>query len=292
VIRDGSDCTGTRDSLYKLRDEFEQRVVDRTSAQSAAVRKQATRTQDNETFVYSVSHDLRAPLINLQGFSEELGAAVIEAQSILSNSQQAVPPRLQQLLDEDMPESIHFLRTAATRLGIIIDALLRVSRSGCVEYQRVAVDLGAVVARVTDSLSSTARDLGASVITRELPSVIGDPTAIDLIFANLLSNALNYLDPEREGLIEIGTQNELASEPTGDTPATWTLYVKDNGRGIPADSVEKVFQIFQRLHPDSSVGEGIGLTIVRRIIERHGGRIWFESVEGQGTTFFVTLPAA
>jgi signal transduction histidine kinase len=107
------------------------------------------------------------------------------------------------------------------------------------------------------------------------------------VFANLIGNAVLYLDPARPGLVEVGCEED------GDkaAPASRTYYVRDNGVGIPEGAVEKVFKIFQRLHPKHADGEGMGLTLVQRIVERHDGEVWVESVEGEGSTFFVRLPA-
>jgi signal transduction histidine kinase len=123
-----------------------------------------------------------------------------------------------------------------------------------------------------------------------LPPAWGDPTAVEQIFANLIGNALNYLDPKRPGVIEVGDQNHAGGCKTPGDSAFHTYYVKDNGLGIPDAYRPKIFQAFQRLHAQVAKGEGIGLVMVRRMVERHGGRIWLESAEGVGSTFFVTLP--
>src|SRR5207244_5890411 len=122
------------------------------------------------------------------------------------------------------------------------------------------------------------------------PPAWADPTALDQIFANLIGNAVNYLDPARPGIIEIGAAGE-GVRVEGAPPAMPVYYVRDNGRGIAAEYQEKIFLAFQRLHPDAAPGEGVGLALVRRVVERHGGRIWLSSTPGTGTTFYVALPA-
>ena len=129
---------------------------------------------------------------------------------------------------------------------------------------------------------------GAQVAVRELPSVWADPTAIEQIFANLIGNAVNYLDPQRPGEIEVGM---VAREDEG-VEHPLTFYVKDNGLGIAEAYLPKVFAIFQRLHGAVAPGEGVGLALVRRMVERHGGKVWVESTEGAGSTFFLSLPAS
>lgn len=245
--------------------------------------------QENEMFVYSVSHDLRTPLVNLQGFSKELDVVLKEIRKLIEET--ALPEPLQKrsstLLDRNAAESIHFIQTAVTRLAGIIDALLRLSRVGRVEYRLQNVDMQSVVERVTHSLHGTILSQGASVVLRPLTPAWGDPTALDQVFGNLLNNALNYLDPSRPGEIEIGSL-----EKSNAAPGLNVYYVKDNGLGIPEALQEKVFIAFQRLHPNTTPGEGIGLALVRRVVERHGGKVWLESQPGKGSTFFLALPPA
>jgi signal transduction histidine kinase len=120
-----------------------------------------------------------------------------------------------------------------------------------------------------------------------LPPVWGDPVALEQVFANLIGNAVNYLSPSREGRVEIGT----TPAPPG-VRSLRIFYVRDNGLGIPEIALPRLFSAFQRLHGNVAPGEGIGLALVRRVVERHGGRVWAESTEGVGTTFYVSLPEA
>ncbi|OAJ54076.1 histidine kinase [Paraburkholderia ginsengiterrae] len=250
-------------------------------------------TQDNEMFIYSVSHDLRSPLVNLQGFSKELQVSCTELDNLVEAAglPEAEHRRMAHILQGDVRESLQYLRIAVTRAAAIIDALLRISRAGRLEYQWQRVSVGRVVGRVIDTLQGVIGQRAAVVTVRELPPAWGDPGAIEQIFSNLIGNALNYLDPARNGRIEVGA---LDPEPVEETePRTVrmrTYYVRDNGLGIPAAYMSKVFRAFQRLHGDAAAGDGIGLAVVRRVAERHGGRVWVESAEGAGSTFFVALP--
>jgi light-regulated signal transduction histidine kinase (bacteriophytochrome) len=186
-----------------------------------------------------------------------------------------------------MGESITFIQTAVTRLSSIIDALLRLSRAGRVEYRRQSVDVQRVVDRVVSALRGTIEERKATIVVRELPPASGDSTAIEQVFANLIGNALNYLDKNRPGQIEV-----LSVEADEQTPENCVVYaVKDNGLGISDQYKSKIFSAFQRLHGDVAKGEGVGLALVRRMVERHGGRVWFESEPGTGTTFFVAFLA-
>jgi signal transduction histidine kinase len=143
--------------------------------------------------------------------------------------------------------------------------------------------MAAVARRVADALHATATEKKADVVLGELPPAWGDPTAVEQVLANLVGNALNYLDPARPGRVEVGA--------VGREDGRQVYSVKDNGLGIPAAHLGRLFQAFQRLHADRALGEGMGLAIVRRILERLGGSIRVESVPGAGTEFFVTLPA-
>jgi signal transduction histidine kinase len=246
-------------------------------------------TQENEMFIYSVSHDLRAPLVNLQGFSKELIHACDGLRGAVRQSSLTPERRqhIERLVDEDIGEALHYLQTAVLRASHIIDALLRLSRVGRVEYRRQQVHVRDIVQRVIDAMQVSIRARRARVVVHELPSVWGDPTALEQVFANLLGNAINYLDPSREGRVEIGT----TPAPPG-VHSLRIFYVKDNGLGIPAVAIPRLFNAFQRLHGNLVAGEGIGLALVRRVVERHGGRIWAESSEGAGTTFYFSLPEA
>jgi signal transduction histidine kinase len=238
--------------------------------------------------VYSVSHDLRSPLINLQGFSEELKHSSRDLAGLFERD--GVPPKVleqgQKILKQNVAESVHFIQAAVDRLARIIDALLRLSRAGRVQYDWQILDVAALVGSVLDALHDSLREKDAEVVVNPLPEARGDSTAIEQALANLLGNAVKYLDPARPGRIEVGS---LQAHPAAQS-GFQVYYVKDNGLGIPEAYHARVFTAFNRLHAGVAPGEGIGLALVRRIVERHGGSIWVESAHGVGTTFFVTLP--
>jgi signal transduction histidine kinase len=263
--------------------------VDRAFHEMAAGLDQ--QKQENEMFVYSVSHDLRSPLINLQGFSEELGLSYRRLQTLFDHEAVPAPVRRQvkSLLSEDIEDSIRYIQTAVGRLARIIDAMLRLARAGRVEYQWQSVDIAAIIPKITGALEDTIAEKGAHIAVGELPPAWGDPTAVEQIFANLIDNAVVYLDPARLGEIEVGCSG---GGPTDGRGGMHVYYVKDNGLGIAAAYHEKVFTAFSRLHPHVAHGEGIGLALVHRMVARHGGKIWLESAVGAGTTFFVALPSA
>lgn len=284
-------------TLLSTNEELERRVARRTADLEANTKQLeyyladlTRKNEENEMFVYSVSHDLRSPLVNLQGFSRELEMVAQDLRTVLIEGN--CPPEVQKrgmaLIDEDMLTSLRFIQAGVMRLSNIMDGLLQLSRVGRVEYQIQHVDLNPVVKRIIDSMQTIISQRGATVTVHELPAACVDSGAVEQIFANLIGNALNYLDPKRPGLIEVGccTDKEVTHNSVFNI-----YYVKDNGLGISEQAKTKLFRIFQRFHPGSVKGEGIGLALVRSMVERHGGRITVESTEGAGTTFFVALPS-
>ena len=213
-----------------LSGEDELAQVDRAFHEMAA--SLGVQKQENEMFVYSVSHDLRSPLINLQGFSHELKHSSRDLETLFDceGLPSSVVEKGRKLLQENIAESIHYIQAAVDRLSRIIDSLLRLSRAGRVHYQWQTVDIASVVGRVVDALHDSIREKHAEVVVNTLPEACGDPTAVEQIFANLLSNAVKYLDPARPGRIEVGDGASSSSEiPSG----LQLYYVKDNGLGIP-----------------------------------------------------------
>ena len=279
------------------REQLHAKILQRRAEELDSVNAQLReKAQENEMFVYSVSHDLRSPLVNLQGFSKELELIGKDLAGLIDKEE--VPPEVRRqartMISTEMGESIGFIQTAVTRLSGIIDALLRLSRAGQVEYRRQPVEVAPIVGRVVAALRGTIEERSATVTVAELPPAWGDPTAVEQVFANLIGNAINYLDRKRPGRIEV-----FALEPDGEgvpaegvAPGSVVYAVRDNGLGISPSYKSKVFAAFQRLHGDVAKGEGVGLALVRRMVERHGGRVWFESEPGRGTTFFVAFPSA
>ena len=277
VTRDISERKAHEERIERLSRELEGRVVELATTN----RELEQKSSENESFVYSVSHDLRSPLVNLQGFSQELALSSAELAALLDRPD--VPDDIRQqaqtLIRGELTESIRFMHDAVKHLARIIDGLLRLSRVGRVEYESEDVDVNVVVSEILAAMHTTVLASGGRVIVQPLPHVKGDRNAIGQIFANVVGNALKSFDGARAGVVEIFA--------TDGTPAVYAI--KDNGIGIPVEYQSRLFQVFQHVHKSQLRGEGMGLAIVRRIVERHGGRIWFDSSPGVGTTFFFTL---
>jgi PAS domain S-box-containing protein len=277
VTRDISERKAHQERIERLTRELEGRVAELAATNRELEQKSA----ENESFVYSVSHDLRSPLVNLQGFSQELALSSAELETLLASPDvpAEVRERAKGMIRGELTESIRFIHDAVRHLGRIIDGLLRLSRVGRVEYEYEDVDVNLVVSEILAAMHTTVLSSGGQVNVRPLPQVKGDHNAIGQIFANVIGNALKSFDEARAGVVEI-----FAS---ADAPPVFAI--RDNGIGIPLEHQSRLFQVFQHAHTSQRRGEGMGLAIVRRVVERHGGRIWFESSPGAGTTFFFTL---
>lgn len=245
--------------IRELNTSLERRVEERTAALHAALR-------DLEGFTHSVSHDLRAPLRQVAGFAEILDATAAGK------------------LDEGERRALATLRDSARRSGQLMDDLLRFSKMSRQELRTLAVDLGALVQSARESLAGEAEGRDVRWTVSPLPVVRGDPSMLLLVWRNLLGNALKYTRRASPATIEVGTLRGAASEDV--------LYVKDNGVGFDMAHADRLFGVFQRLHGAEFEGTGIGLASVRRIVERHGGRVWAESAPGRGATFYWALPRA
>jgi PAS domain S-box-containing protein len=247
----------SQERLAAMNTALEQRVAERTAELQAI-------NQELEAFSYSVSHDLRAPLRHIAGFVHML--------------QQHEGERL----DATSRHYVQIIAEATHKMGQLIDDLLAFSRSGRGELRTRPVSLDTLVRDVQQELVLALQQRCIVWEVGPLPVVQGDPALLRLVWTNLLSNALKYTTPRSEARIAIGT---LPGAP-GET----VLFVRDNGVGFDMRYVDKLFGVFQRLHRDDEFpGTGIGLAIVRRIVHRHGGRVWAEGAVGSGATFYFTL---
>jgi signal transduction histidine kinase len=263
--------------------DLESRVVERTGELKASVAELQGKNREIEAFVYIVSHDLRAPLVNLQGFVRELEESGKHLKAVI----QACPerercwPGVLPVLDEEIAGALHFISASATKFERLINALLNFSRQGRQVYQPARVNVWELATSAVATFQKAIVEAGAEVEMGNLPSVTADSTALGQVFSNLIGNAIKYRNPECPLRVEVGGQAE---------DGMVHYWVRDNGLGIPEYGKARLFQVFQRLHPDQAEGEGMGLAIAHRIVERHGGRIWAESREGKGTSIHFSLP--
>lgn len=244
------------EEIRKLNDELEQRVKERTTQLELT-------NKELESFAYSVSHDLRAPLRGIDGWS----LALLEDYG--------------QSLDDKARTYINRVRKETQLMGTLIDDMLKLSRVTRANLHCVPIDLTAMAQNIADRFHSEISNRPVEVIIQPDLRTIGDHRLLDIVLVNLFENAFKFIGTKSHGRIEFG-ETEIEGEKT--------FFIRDNGVGFDMAYVSKIFGAFQRLHRSSEFpGTGIGLTTVQRIIHRHGGRIWAHGEPGQGATVYFTL---
>lgn len=245
-----------REKILEINNDISQRKRAETELQKA--------NQELEAFTYTAAHDLRAPLRHMHGFASFLHQSWYEK------------------LDEDGRRLLDKVLASSAEMGRLLDDLLNFARVGRIGLQRGRVDLLQLAIRARGEMPSD----DARPVTWEigkLPQVEGDESLLHQVFVNLLSNAVKYSGKQDKPYIEVGSRN--------DDERTVTVFVRDNGTGFDMRYADKLFRVFQRLHRSQDFeGTGIGLAIVQRVVERHGGRVWAESEPGKGATFYFSLP--
>jgi PAS domain S-box-containing protein len=238
-----------------------------------------------KSFAYIISHDLRAPLVNIKGFSAELNGAMQELNSLVGTVAERLEEkqraRLALLFDEDVPEALDFINSSVMRMDLLINAVLKLSRLGHRELRVETVPVREMVEAILKSMSHQIEARRATVSIGTLPELHSDRIALEQILGNLLDNAVKYLDPARPGELEI-----YGESGAGGT----TIHIRDNGRGIAQDDMGKVFEIFRRAGRQDVQGEGMGLAYVRTLVRKLRGHIWCRSEPGQGSTFSFSIP--
>jgi signal transduction histidine kinase len=266
-----------RREVMALNLNLEERVADRTTA--------LTRANDEiQRFAYIVSHDLRAPLVNIMGFTSELetGTSVLKTYFAAEQPTEDQVTEARRAAEEEIPEAVHFIRASTNKMDGLIGAILKLSREGRRDMRRERVDIDGLVSAAAASLQHQLDTAEARVeIPEKLPSVVGDRLALEQVFGNILDNAVKYLVNGRPGLIEV------TGEETG---GRVKIMVTDNGRGINEKDLERIFELFRRAGSQDKPGEGVGLAHVRALVRRMGGDVTVSSKAGQGTTFTVDLP--
>ena len=246
-----------RDQIEAQNVRLEERVRERTAELVAA-------NEELEAFAYSVSHDLRAPLRHIKGFAQMLEEEAVEHRDA---SAQTLVGRILRSVD---------------RMRELIDSLLGFSRLGRCPISRQLVDPGPLVNEVIEELASETQGRQVEWSVAPLPALDADPSLLRIVLVNLLSNALKFTRGREPARIEVF--------PAGGTLPAPVIAVRDNGAGFAAQDADRLFGVFQRLHSQADFeGSGVGLATVKRIVAKHGGRVWAEGEAGVGATFFFSL---
>jgi|GEM_PF-2438894 len=265
-------------------------LEERTRRLERSTQELSNLNQEMEDLLRVVSHDLRAPLINIQGFSKRLEPLMHDTLQTLDRlTAQSREPELRTQVEAlrggvqtRFLESLRFISKGVEKMDTLLSSLLAISRVGRKADPIQPNDLNHIVDDVLATFDHQLKERAIQVIRHPLPQAVScRRNEINQVFSNLVSNAINYMGPSEQRFIEIGAT---------ESPPHVECYVRDTGIGIASEDQERVFQMFTRLQAIESPGEGIGLAYVRKILHSHGGKLWVSSVRGQGSTFSFTLP--
>jgi chemotaxis family two-component system sensor kinase Cph1 len=265
-----------------IRTDITKRKADEEELQRV-VAELAEKNKELEAIVYTVSHDLRSPLVNVQGFGQQLTRACGSIASALAAANGGPVPseKLRPPVEVMIPQALRFINAGINKMDSLLAGLLRFSRLGRVALNLRPLNMNGLLSEIVVTMKFQLDEAKAEVRVEPLPVCLADNVQTSQVFANLLDNALKYRDPARPLRIAV----------RGRVHRSHAVYeVADNGIGIAPEHQAKVFEIFHRLNPGASSGEGLGLTIAQRVLERQGGKIWVEATPGGGSTFLVSLP--
>lgn len=274
------ELVAARREVETLNVGLEERVRERTDALIKA-------NEEVQRFAYIVTHDLRAPLVNIMGFTSELEAMFKPIDTYVAAGNAASPEQksaAEEALRVDVAEALGFIRSSTRKMDGLINAILKISREGRRELRAESVDLAALIETAAAAVhhQASAEEGGGIEIDSQVPRVVSDRLSLDQVMGNLLDNAIKYRAPERPIKIAVRTRRERRG---------WVkIEIEDNGRGIAATDHERIFELFRRSGAQNTAGEGIGLAHVRTMVRNLGGDIAVRSELGKGTTFTVTLP--
>lgn len=252
-------------------------------ARHKLARELDVKNKELESILYAASHDLKAPLVNIQGFGYELAQSCKQIRSALTGKGKNadIEKILDIALNEEIPNALDFILASTTKMDSLLSGLLDICRLNTAATNVRRIDMNSMMSDITASMTYQIKESAAKIDIEALPPCVGDPSQINRVFSNLLTNALKFLDKSRPGKIHIYGQS-------WDSHSVYC--VEDNGIGIAPEHQEKIFEIFYQLEPEKREDDGLGLTIAKRIIDRHNGKIWVESELGKGSKFFASLP--
>lgn len=281
TIRYTRELAGARAELEVLNKDLESRVNERTQDLIRA-------NEEIQRFAYIVTHDLRAPLVNIMGFTSELDETMKTIQAYVLADEER--PSENEIRDaraaatQDLPEAIGFIRSSTRKMDGLINAILKISREGRRPLKPETIDLTALLEATAATVHHQVADNGGEIVVEsEVPQIVSDRLALEQIFGNIIDNAIKYRAADRPVRIAISARRDGLGRVRID--------VADNGRGIGPDDRERVFDLFRRAGTQDQPGEGIGLAYVRTLVRSLGGEVTLASEQGVGTTFTIVAPA-
>jgi len=241
------------------------------------------KNKEMESYLYIASHDLRTPLVNIQGFSQRLKTQADSIKKLVTDKT-IEPEMLHQLAtitDEKIPKTLDFVFTNIEKMDALINGLLQLSRTGRVEMNIQKIDMNQLIAKIVHNLDFQIKETACEIHVNPLPECYGDAALLDQLFTNIISNALKYYDEERALKITVDAKKNF-------NKVVYTI--RDTGKGMEQKHLDKIWDIFYRVDPKSGkAGEGIGLSLVKRIAEKHKGKIGVESKKNKGSVFHIEL---
>ena len=241
------------------------------------------KNSDLEQIIYVTSHDLRSPLVNIIGFAKELNLSISELKKIISNlmvSKEEEEAKVTNILNKDIIDSLNYINSSAKKMDLLLNGLLKISRIGKNPPNITTIDMNKLIEEVIGCFEFKIKESNIKINKHNLPSCKGDYSQINQIFSNLIDNAIKYHDPNKESFINIEAKKQ----------GNKIIYsITDNGIGVPEEHLKKIFLLFHRVNHNSTQGDGLGLSIVNKMVLLNNGKIWIESVLKKGSTFFVSL---
>jgi len=240
------------------------------------------KAEELQQILYITTHDLRSPLVNIQGFTKEMEASLTDLKTLLEKAEfnSAEKNSLENIMEEEIPEAIHYITSSTTKMDNLLKGLLALSRLGRQKLTFRELDMNQLIKQVLDNFQFEIDKNKVEVIVDDLPACTGDDLQMNQLFSNLIGNSMKFFDSERPGKIIISGEKE-------NNGCTYT--VEDNGIGIAPEYREKIFGLFEKLDPKKP-GIGLGMNIIKQIVEKHNGTIEMKSEIEKGTKFIIFIP--
>ena len=282
VLRYTRDIASARSEIEALNEGLEKKVRERTVELGRA-------NEEIQRFAYIVTHDLRAPLVNIMGFTSELENSLLPIQSLVNDDAADAVSTEKDIAaakiaaTEDLPEAIGFIRSSTRKMDNLINAILKLSREGRRQLKPETIRLEPLLALCADAIRHQVTEAGGEIsLDIDVPVIVSDRLSMEQVVGNLLDNAVKYAQPGRALSVRISVKQAIANHVD--------ITIEDNGRGIAEQDHERIFELFRRSGSQDKPGEGIGLAHVRSSVRSLGGEIRVTSRLGEGTTFSINLP--